>query len=85
MRVQRWEPTDALLRDDVALVFVRGTVVRLSELSTAIFTLTEDPIAVDDLAAELKTRFGAPKTGSTLDATKDAVADLIRNGILRRV
>jgi hypothetical protein len=83
--VQRWEPTDALLREQEALVLVRGTVVRLTELSTAIFTLTEDPIVIDELAGELETLFGVPEAGSSLDATKDAVADLIRHGILRRV
>lgn len=85
MRVQRWEPTDAIERDGEAAVLVRGSVVRLTPLSTVIFALTEQAIHVDELTAELEVRFGAPTNGSTLDATKDAIAELIRYGILRRV
>ena len=85
MKLQRWEPTDELLRDGEAAVLIRGNVVRLTPLSTVIYELTEQPIDVDDLASELESRFGAPADGSTMQKTKDAVAELIRYGILRRV
>ena len=85
MRVQRWEATDELLRDGEAAILIRGSVVRLTELSTVVYLLTEQAIDVRDLADELESRFGVPADGSTLDKTKDAVAELIRYGILHRV
>ncbi|MFC7488071.1 hypothetical protein ACOCJ7_18095 [Knoellia sp. CPCC 206453] len=85
MKVQRWEPTDELFHDGEVAVLIRGSVVRLSALSTAIYTLTEQPLDVDELSRELQSRFGVPPDSSTLQKTKDAVAELIRFGILHRV
>jgi translation initiation factor 1 (eIF-1/SUI1) len=84
VKVQRWEATDELLRGDEAAILIRGNVVRLTELSTVIYLLTERAIDVRDLAKELESRFGVPADGSTLSRTKDAVAELIRYGILHR-
>ena len=66
-------------------MLVRGSVVRLTPVSTKIYLLTEVAVDVADLATQLESRFGAPADGSTLEQTKDAVAELIRYGILRRV
>lgn len=85
MKIVRWAPDDAVLREGEAAVMIRGSVVRLAPLSTVVFTLTEQPIDVEDLARELEAHFGVPSDGSTLHKTKDAVAELIRYGILRRV
>ncbi|EAP99595.1 hypothetical protein JNB_05465 [Janibacter sp. HTCC2649] len=84
MKVQRWEATDELLRDGEAAILIRGNVVRLTELSTVIYLLTDRAIDVRDLADQLESRFGVPTDDSTLRKTNDAVAELIRYGILRR-
>ena len=82
MRVQRCEVVDVLERDGETAVLLADGIVRLSELSALIFDLTEEPTEVGDLARELEARFGKPADQTSLDATKDAVADLVHHGIL---
>ncbi|WP_404381891.1 hypothetical protein LL946_14640 [Knoellia locipacati] len=86
MRVQRRadEVTDLLTRDGVTVVMARGQLVRLSPLSAMILALAEERIEYDELARQLEERFGAPEGRSALDATKDAVTEMIRLGVLRR-
>ena len=85
MRVQRRQPTDVLSRQGERVVLVDdGRLVRLSPISSAMWDLTAEPIDVEQLAGELEELFGAPQGRSTLDATKDAVADLVHHGVLRQ-
>jgi hypothetical protein len=83
VKVRRREATDVLTRDGETVVLVDGVLVRLSELSALVYDLTEEPVDVVHLAQRLESRFGAPEGGTSLDATKDAVAHLVRHGILR--
>ena len=53
MKVQRREATDILTRDGETALLLDATVLRLSELSAAIYALTEDPVEVSRLAADL--------------------------------
>ena len=84
MRVQRRQPTDVLSRQGERVVLVDGRLVRLSPISSAIWDLTAEPIDIEQLAGELEELFGAPQGRSSLDATKDAVVDLVHHGVLRR-
>jgi hypothetical protein len=84
VKVQRRRPTDVLSRQGEQVVLVDGRLVRLSPISAAIWDLTEEPIDVEQLAGELEELFGAPQDRSSLDATKDAVADLVHHGVLRQ-
>lgn len=86
MKVQRrhGEVTDWLARDGQTVVLARGRLVRLSDVSAMVFALTEEPVEVEELAARLESLFGAPGDRTALDATKDAVTELIRLGVLRR-
>lgn len=83
MKVQRCHAIDTLVRDqEMAVLFEAGTLVRLSDLSAAIFELAVRPVEVETLAAELAARFGAPHGRTSLGATQDAVAELISHGVL---
>ncbi|WP_353953344.1 hypothetical protein V6K52_07975 [Knoellia sp. S7-12] len=84
MIVQRNEATDTLTRHGrTALLLDNGTVVLLNELSAAIYALSREPIDVYALVSPLEEEFGAPEGRSTINATQDAVAELIHHGILR--
>lgn len=83
MKVHRLEATDVLTRDGETAVLVSGIVLRLSEISAAIYALTEDPVEVSRLATDLESRFGAPEALTARQATDEAVAELIRHGLLR--
>lgn len=84
MRVRRRQAMDVLTRGGETAVLIDGTVLRLSELSAVIYDLTKDPVEVGRLAGELESRFGAPDgSTSSRDATEDAVAELVRRGVLR--
>jgi hypothetical protein len=83
MRVQRVPADDLLVRDGETAVLLDGMVVRLSELSAAIYDLTGDMVEVGRLARELEARFGAPEGSTSREATDHAVADLLRHGVLR--
>lgn len=86
MRVQRRtdEITDVLTRDGVTVVLVRGRLVRLSPLSAMILALAVERIDDDELSRRLEAHFGTPEGRSAAAATKDAVTDLVRLGVLRR-
>ena len=83
MRVQRVPADDLLVRDGETAVLLDGMVVRLSELSAAIYDLTGDMVEVGRLARELEARFGAPEGSTSMEATGHAVAELLRHGVLR--
>lgn len=83
MRVQRVPAADLLVRDGETALLVDGMAVRLSELSAAIYDLTEDMVEVERLARELEAHFGAPEGSTSMDATGHAVTELLRHGVLR--
>lgn len=84
MKVQRREAADVLTRDgETAVLLTKGGLVRLSALSAAVYALTEESVEVDALARDLESRFGAPAGQTSLDATKDAVTDLVHHGVLQ--
>ena len=83
MKVQRREATDVLTCDGETAVLIDETVLRLSELSAVIYALTEDPVEIGRLARELESRFGVPEGSSSLDSTREAVAELVRRGVLK--
>lgn len=85
MKVRRREATDVLTRDGETALLIDDTVLRLSDLSAAIYDLSENVIAMNRLARALETRFGAPATSTSLEATEQAVAELIRHGVLAQV
>ncbi|GAA4403406.1 hypothetical protein GCM10023153_33400 [Ornithinibacter aureus] len=85
MKVQRRDATDVLTRDGETAVLIEGTVLRLSELSAAVYSLTAHAVEVSRLAGELERRFGAPAGCSALEATEAAVAELVRRGVLDAV
>ena len=87
MRYQRRhdEILDWLSRDGETIVLTRYGVVRLSEVGALVFELTQDAVEVGALSERLEEVFGAPAgAAGALDATKDAVTDLVRLGVLRR-
>lgn len=85
MRLVRREADDVLTRDGQTAVLMDGEVRRLSALSAEVYALLEAPLDIEELARELGSRFGSPEGTSVAEATKNAVADLIRHGIIRRV
>jgi len=82
VKVQRLKVTDELTRDGETALLVDGLLVRLSELSALVYALTEEPVEVRRLAHALESHFGAPEGRTSFDATQDAVAELVRHGIL---
>lgn len=84
--VRRIEPVDVLTRDQQTLVLYERGVVQLGPIGAAIFRRTAStPLSVRDLAAALEAEFGPTPEGSTSDATRTAVDDLVRQGVLARV
>lgn len=83
MKVQRREVTDAITRDGETALLVDGALVRLGALGAMIYALTEEPVEIGHLARTLESHFGAPEGRTSLDATKDAVAELVRHMVLR--
>lgn len=83
MRVRQSPATDVLERDGETAVLVDDIVVRLGELSSVLYALCGQPIDVTDLARALEARFGVPAGRSSLDATKDAVEEMVHHGVLR--
>jgi hypothetical protein len=82
VKVQRAEVADAITRDGETAVLVGRRLVRLSELSAAIWVMAEDTVDIRQLAEHLESEFGSPEGRSTLDATKHAVAEMLRHGVL---
>ena len=66
-------------------VLIDGTVLRLSEVSATILTLTQNVVEVGRLAGELESRFGAPEVSTSLEATEKVSAQLISHGLLKSV
>lgn len=80
----RSEALDVLEVDGESLVLLRdGQMVRLSPLATAVFRLTAAPTTVEAIAAVLEETFGAPEAGTTVDATRSLVAEMLTAGLLR--
>ena len=70
-RFVRREVRDVLVAEGEAIVLlVNSRVARLSAIGTACFEVLEDPRSVEDLAAEIEDRFGAPPEGETLTAVE---------------
>ena len=86
MRVQRRHDqiVDWLTRDGETVVLARRSIVRLSDIAAKIFDLTEQPVEIETLARQLEAEFGTPDRGSALQATTDAVTELVRHGVVRR-
>jgi hypothetical protein len=82
MRVRRAGLIDVLTRDGETAVLVDGHILRLSALGAAVLELTEDWVDIEVLAGELGDRFGAPAGRTPREATVDAIADMVRNGVL---
>lgn len=86
MKVQRNTAVDTLIRDgEMAVLLEGGNLVRLTDLSATIYDLATEPLDVDELASVLSGRFGEPEQRTTLEATQDAVAELVRHRIIRFV
>jgi len=82
VKVHQREATDVLARDGETAVLVGEHVLRLGALSSMLYALCESPIDVGALANELEACFGAPADRSALQATAEAVAEMVRAGIL---
>lgn len=82
MKVKRAGLIDVLTRDGETAVLVDGHILRLSVLGAAMLELTADWVDVEVLAGELGDRFGAPADRTSWEATVEAIADMVRNGVL---
>lgn len=79
----RHEPLDVLEVDGEALLLLPpDRVVRLSPIATTIFHLTRTDVSLQDLAASLEERFGAPAEAQTADALRAILDDLVAAGVL---
>lgn len=87
MKIQRRhdQVADSLTRDGVTVVLVRRTLVKLSDVAAQVFNLTEHPVELGRLAQELESQFGAPPVGSSVEATEEAVRQLVHHGLLKVV
>ena len=85
MIVRTVTPADRLDDDEAALLLYEGRVVKLGPLGAAVVDLATAPVDLADLTAELERRFGRPATGSTAEATQEAVTALIEIGVLEHV
>lgn len=85
MIVRTVTPADRLDDVEAALLLYEGRVVKLGPLGAAVTELASDPIDLPSLSSELEHRFGRPTTGSTAEATQDAVTALIEIGVLERL
>lgn len=82
-RFVRREVRDVLVAEGEAIVLlVNSRVARLSAIGTACFELLEDPKSVEDLAAEVEERFGAPPEGETLAAVESVLGELVKAGLI---
>lgn len=76
---------DELHRGGESLVLLDGQVHRVSALGTLLRERATGPVTLEDLAAALEERFGAPPQGRALDLTREAVDALLGAGLLERV
>ena len=83
MRARRLAVVDEYVEDGEAAVFVDGRVVVLSPLATHLLGLvTHEWTDLTTLSRELEAAFGAPPTGSTTDATGEALLALAAEGVV---
>ena len=82
MRITRVEPVDRLDREGESLLLYERQVVRLGPIGTAIFDRTAVPRDLAELAEALAEEFGPPATGTLIEVTRAAVADLIGQQVL---
>ena len=80
--IQSSPVADTLDVDGEVIVLFGTTIARLSPLGAAILELTTKPTTVDDVASALEEQFGRPPSGTTLNATLAAVAELEARGAL---
>ena len=85
MIVRAVTPADRLDDDEATLLLYEGRVVKLGPLGAAVVDLASDPVELESLTSELEQRFGRPATGSTAEATHEAVTALIEIGALERL
>jgi hypothetical protein len=71
-----------LRHDGETAVLVDEAVVRLSEISSAIYDLCVTTVDVTTVAARLHEQFGEPADATMLDATNAAIAEMIAAGVL---
>ncbi len=81
---ERCPATDALVRDDAALVLLDDQLIRLGPVGTALWQRLESPATADDCAVHLEERFGAPDGEDSLDLTRAAIEAMIAQRIVRR-
>lgn len=81
----RTEMVDHLEIDGESIALFGDRFVRLGPVGTHLIAIAGAPHTIDELAAALVDSFGAPAQGSSADATRAAVADLVAQGILQEV
>lgn len=85
MKVRRGELLDVLVADGRAAVFVRGQVVVLSEMATAILSATPvtGSTTLEQLTAAVVEEFGPPADpGDASRLTRAQVAELVEHHVL---
>lgn len=85
MTIRLIPPVDQLSRDDGALLLYEGNLLRLSPIAAAVADLARDGIDFEDLVTSLEARFGVPDTGSTTQATRAIVTELIDRGVIHAI
>lgn len=81
---QQCESVDHLVLAGGSILLFDDHFTRLSPLGAYIFMRAEEPQTIDSLAAALTAVFGAPTHGSTVEATRVAVASLVEQGVLQK-
>jgi hypothetical protein len=88
VRVRRGDLRDVLVADGRAAVFVRGHVVVLSEVATAILAATpeEGSTSLERMAAIVVEEFGDPAPpDDALHLTREHVMQLVEHHVLEEV
>lgn len=82
MRIQV-AAADVLMRDGRALVLADGHVMLLSELSSEIVALAQEPVSVEEVASHLAAVFGAPPDGiDAMEQVRGLIAELADAGVV---
>lgn len=81
----RADALDQLVLDGECILLYEDRYVRLGPLGTHLVAVTTTPRTLDELADALIAALGAPAEGNAVKATRDAVAALIAQGVLREV
>ncbi|MCW5951397.1 MAG: hypothetical protein KIT69_03990 [Propionibacteriaceae bacterium] len=83
LRIHAHRFADTLEREGEALILLsEGGLLRLNPLGASIVEFSINPIRLDDLAAALERRFGAPDDGDLLEFTAQRVRELADQGVL---